>query len=112
MGAREATIVDAAQTWLDRQSKEHPALARALEGKRGKEIHQKAQLLTQSWQRAWLQRVKLLRKEEAFTFRITKDQSTLPRARFESIVRPRLTPCPQLRGQARRLRRLCRRGTT
>ena len=37
-------------------------------------MHQKANTLTISWQRAWLHRVKLLRQEEAIIFRISKDQ--------------------------------------
>ena len=72
--AQETTIVDAAQKWVDDQILAHPSLARALEGKRGKEIRQKANLLTISWQRAWLHRVKLLRQEEAITFKISRDQ--------------------------------------
>ena len=72
--ARETTIVDAAQQWLEGQCAAQPTLARAMEGKRGKEMHTKAALLTITWQRAWLHRVKLLRQEEALISRQSKDQ--------------------------------------
>lgn len=70
----EVTIVDAAQSWIDSCCEQLPALA-AVMAEHGKELHDRARKLTITWQRAWLHRVKLLRKEEALTFKMSTDQA-------------------------------------
>jgi len=63
----ECTIVDAAQRWIDYHAANHPDVAHVLEGDDGKKLYKAARKLTLDWNRAWLHRVKTLRRDEAIT---------------------------------------------
>ena len=73
--AQEGTIVDAAEQWLVAHIAAHPALEKAMHKKRAAALSKKARLLTLAWQRAWLHRVRLLRREETRRFNLNSDQA-------------------------------------
>ena len=73
--AIERTIVDAAREWLEGHAVEHAELAHELDGKSGKALFKEARAITLAWQRTWMHRVKLLRREEAMRSSMSVDHA-------------------------------------
>ena len=73
--AIERTIVDAAREWLEGHAAEHPELERELDEKRGEAMFAEGRAITLAWQRTWMHRVKLLRREEAMRSHLAVDHA-------------------------------------